>query len=114
VKGAVVPLLLVIVMYVGFFAGGSVLAGQAVGELTHLGETPGIVIFAPVTAVTATTSSFCTGPLVQPLGGADISWIVGLAVPAALFLGPAPGRNTGASPPANAPAAPYLEQHGRP
>ncbi|MYV90782.1 cytosine permease [Streptomyces sp. SID1034] len=54
VRGAVVPLLLVIVMYVGFFASGSVLAGQAVGELTHLGETPGIVIFALVTAVTAT------------------------------------------------------------
>ncbi|MFD7231359.1 purine-cytosine permease family protein [Streptomyces sp. NPDC059881] len=54
VKGAVVPLLLVIVMYVGFFAGGSVLAGQAVGELTHLGETPGIIIFALVTGATAT------------------------------------------------------------
>lgn len=54
VKGAVVPLLLVIVMYVGFFASGSVLAGQAVGELTHLGETPGIIVFALVTAVTAT------------------------------------------------------------
>ncbi|MCX5382032.1 cytosine permease [Streptomyces sp. NBC_00083] len=54
VKGAVVPLLLVIVMYVGFFASGTVLAGQAVGELTHLGETPGIVIFAVITAVTAT------------------------------------------------------------
>ncbi len=54
VRGAVVPLLLVIVMYVGFFASGSVLAGQAVGELTHLGETPGIVIFALITAVTAT------------------------------------------------------------
>ncbi|MCX5343102.1 purine-cytosine permease family protein [Streptomyces atratus] len=53
VKGAVVPLALVIVMYVGFFASGSVLAGQAVGELTHLGETPGIVIFALVTALMA-------------------------------------------------------------
>ena len=46
VRGAVVPLALVIVMYIGFFASGSVLAGQAVGELTHLGETPGIVLFA--------------------------------------------------------------------
>ncbi|WP_225077250.1 cytosine permease [Streptomyces sp. CoT10] len=52
VRGAVVPLILVIVMYVGFFASGSVLAGQAVGELTHLGDTTGIVIFAVVTAVT--------------------------------------------------------------
>ncbi|MGW5127492.1 purine-cytosine permease family protein [Streptomyces sp. NPDC004069] len=52
VRGAVVPLVLVVVMYVGFFASGSVLAGQAVGELTHLGDTTGIVIFALVTAVT--------------------------------------------------------------
>lgn len=28
---------------------------------------------------------FYTGPLVEPLGGADISWIVGLVVPAALY-----------------------------
>ncbi|POX65414.1 cytosine permease [Streptomyces sp. Ru62] len=54
VRGAVVPLLLVIVMYVGFFASGSVLAGQAVGELTHTDDTTGIVVFAAVTAVMAT------------------------------------------------------------
>ncbi|NBE52029.1 purine-cytosine permease family protein [Streptomyces boluensis] len=53
VRGAVVPLLLVILMYIGFFASGSVLAGQAVGELTHLGETPGILIFAAVSGVMA-------------------------------------------------------------
>ncbi|MFB6440508.1 purine-cytosine permease family protein [Streptomyces sp. NPDC056411] len=53
VRGAAVPLALVIVMYIGFFASGSVLAGQAVGELTHLGETPGIVVFAAATAVAA-------------------------------------------------------------
>ncbi|MFG2658840.1 purine-cytosine permease family protein [Streptomyces sp. NPDC048425] len=54
VRGAVVPLLLVILMYVGFFASGSVLAGQAVGELTHTGDTTGIVVFALVTGVMAT------------------------------------------------------------
>ncbi|WP_053661495.1 purine-cytosine permease family protein [Streptomyces sp. MMG1121] len=53
VRGAVVPLLLVVVMYIGFFASGSVLAGQAVGELTHTNDTTGIVVFAAVTAVTA-------------------------------------------------------------
>ncbi|WP_055697997.1 MULTISPECIES: purine-cytosine permease family protein [Streptomyces] len=53
VKGAVVPLLLVILMYVGFFASGSVLAGQATAELTHTDDTTGIVIFAVVTAVMA-------------------------------------------------------------
>ncbi|WP_306334404.1 cytosine permease [Streptomyces sp. KL118A] len=53
VKGAVVPLLLVILMYVGFFASGSVLAGQATAELTHTNDTTGIVVFAVVTAVMA-------------------------------------------------------------
>ncbi|GGO56086.1 purine-cytosine permease family protein [Streptomyces lasiicapitis] len=53
VRGAVVPLLLVILMYVGFFASGSVLAGQATAELTHTDDTTGIVLFAAVTAVTA-------------------------------------------------------------
>jgi len=42
------------------------------------------------------SSSFYTGPLVATLGGADISWIVGLVVPAALYFTlarakPAPG-----------------------
>lgn len=53
VKGAVVPLLLVILMYVGFFASGSVLAGQATARLMHTDDSTGIVVFAVVTAVTA-------------------------------------------------------------
>lgn len=53
VLGAVVPLALVIVMYIGFFASGTVLAGQAVGELTRLGPTAGIVLFALITGVAA-------------------------------------------------------------
>jgi NCS1 family nucleobase:cation symporter-1 len=31
------------------------------------------------------SSAFYTGPLVDKLDGADISWIVGLAVPAVLY-----------------------------
>ncbi|MFD5280828.1 purine-cytosine permease family protein [Streptomyces rubrogriseus] len=54
VKGAVVPLLLVILMYVGFFASGTVLAGQATARLTHTGDTTGIIVFALVTGVVAT------------------------------------------------------------
>ncbi|MFF8683089.1 purine-cytosine permease family protein [Streptomyces sp. NPDC015237] len=54
VRGAVVPLLLVVIMYVGFFASGTVLAGQAVGELTHTDDTMGIIAFALVTGVVAT------------------------------------------------------------
>jgi nucleobase:cation symporter-1, NCS1 family len=32
------------------------------------------------------SSAFYTGPLVDSLDGADISWIVGLIVPAVLYL----------------------------
>ncbi|MFD7719542.1 purine-cytosine permease family protein [Streptomyces sp. NPDC059814] len=53
VRGAAVPLLLVVLMYVGFFASGSVLAGQATAELTHTNDTTGIIVFAVVTAVVA-------------------------------------------------------------
>jgi NCS1 family nucleobase:cation symporter-1 len=31
------------------------------------------------------STAFYTGPLVEPLGGVDISWIVGLLVPAVLY-----------------------------
>jgi NCS1 family nucleobase:cation symporter-1 len=31
------------------------------------------------------STAFYTGPLVEPLGGADISWLLGLIVPAALY-----------------------------
>ncbi|WP_425832899.1 purine-cytosine permease family protein [Streptomyces fractus] len=54
VKGAVVPLLLVILMYVGFFASGTVLAGQATAQLTHTDDTTGIIVFALVTGIVAT------------------------------------------------------------
>jgi NCS1 family nucleobase:cation symporter-1 len=40
----------------------------------------GIVAQLPFLATT-----FYTGPLVEPLGGADISWVIGLLVPALLY-----------------------------
>ncbi|CAB3809432.1 hypothetical protein LMG28688_06991 [Paraburkholderia caffeinitolerans] len=46
VYGAVVPLALVCVMYVGFSAGGTVLAGQAIAELLHVDRTVAILLFA--------------------------------------------------------------------
>lgn len=55
VLGAVVPLVLVVVMYLGFAATGTVLAGQAVNQV--IGSEvpwPGIVIFALLTAIMAT------------------------------------------------------------
>ncbi|MER5207755.1 cytosine permease [Streptomyces sp. NPDC002825] len=56
VHGAVLPLLLVILMYLGFAATGSVLAGQALAELLHVDNTQvGILVFGVLTAVVAVT-----------------------------------------------------------
>src|SRR5882757_341564 len=55
VYGAVVPLVLVVVMYLGFAATGTVLAGQAVNKILHVDAAAiGIVIFGVLTAVVAT------------------------------------------------------------
>jgi NCS1 family nucleobase:cation symporter-1 len=54
VFGAAVPLVLVIVMYLGFAATGTVLAGQAITKILGLDSpAPGIVIFGVLTAVVA-------------------------------------------------------------
>ena len=75
---------------------------------------------------------FYTGPLVDPLGGADISWIVGLAVPALLYwliarrrtahipertiLAPqvTPPDNRGLPPPTRRPGARSVNGYGSP
>lgn len=55
VLGAVVPLALVVVMYLGFAATGTVLAGQAINQVVGV-DAPalGIVVFGLLTAVVAT------------------------------------------------------------
>jgi len=55
VFGAAVPLVLVIIMYLGFAATGTVLAGQAVNGILHV-DAPvvGIVVFGVLTAIVAT------------------------------------------------------------
>ncbi|MEU7145792.1 cytosine permease [Nocardia sp. NPDC046473] len=56
VFGAVLPLLLVVVMYLGFAATGTVLAGQAVNKILHIDNaTVGILVFGALTAVVAVT-----------------------------------------------------------
>ncbi|WP_405063576.1 cytosine permease [Kribbella sp. NBC_01505] len=55
VYGAVVPLVLVVIMYLGFAATGTVLAGQAVNKILHVGPAAiGIIAFGALTAVFAT------------------------------------------------------------
>jgi len=56
VYGAVVPLVLVVLMYLGFAATGTVLAGQAIGEILHVhNPAVGIVVFGVLTALVAVT-----------------------------------------------------------
>ena len=45
IYGAVIPIVAVCLMYIGFSASGCVLAGQAVGQLLHVDDGFGIVIF---------------------------------------------------------------------
>ncbi|HXZ08678.1 MAG TPA: cytosine permease [Paraburkholderia sp.] len=54
VYGAIIPLALVCVMYVGFSASGTVLAGQAIGQLLHVDNTAAILIFAALIVVLTT------------------------------------------------------------
>src|SRR5437868_11382711 len=51
VYGAMIPIVLVCLMYIGFSASGSVLAGQAVAQLLHVDDAAGILLFAAVIVV---------------------------------------------------------------
>jgi nucleobase:cation symporter-1, NCS1 family len=51
VYGAVLPIVAVCLMYIGFSASGCVLAGQATAQLLGVGEAAGIVIFAALIVV---------------------------------------------------------------
>jgi NCS1 family nucleobase:cation symporter-1 len=54
VYGAVIPLVLVCVMYIGFSASGTVLAGQALAHLTNISDRAGILGFGAIIIVVAT------------------------------------------------------------
>jgi NCS1 family nucleobase:cation symporter-1 len=51
--GAILPLLLVVLMYVGFFAASGVLGGSALAEWWHIGHTPATIIVAALCTVLA-------------------------------------------------------------
>lgn len=56
VYGAAVPLVMVVLMYLGFAATGTVLAGQAINQMLHVDNpTVGIVAFGALTAFVAVT-----------------------------------------------------------
>lgn len=54
VYGAVIPLVLVCVMYIGFSASGTVLAGQALAQLANISDRAGIIGFGLIIIVVAT------------------------------------------------------------
>jgi NCS1 family nucleobase:cation symporter-1 len=51
--GAILPLVLVILMYIGFYSTGNILGAQALSSMTGIGVTPGIIIIAVVCTVLA-------------------------------------------------------------
>ena len=57
VYGAAIPIALVCLMYLGFTATGTVLSGQAIGQLLSVSDSTGILIFAAV-IVLATVSGY--------------------------------------------------------
>jgi NCS1 family nucleobase:cation symporter-1 len=53
VYGAIIPLVLVCIMYIGFLTGGTVLTGQAVGQLLHVSTTNAILILGALVTMLA-------------------------------------------------------------
>lgn len=53
VFGAVIPLVLVCIMYVGFSASGTVLAGQAMAKLLSISDVAGMILFSAIIVVIA-------------------------------------------------------------
>ena len=73
VYGAILPILAVCVMYVGFSASGSVLAGQAISQLLHVSDGLGITVFACLIVI----ATLCGYRLIHLLG--RVSSLVGVA-----------------------------------
>ncbi len=73
VYGATIPIVLVCLMYVGFSASGSVLAGQAVAQLLSVDDTTGILLFAAVIVVL----TVCGYRLIHSVG--RIASVIGIA-----------------------------------
>jgi NCS1 family nucleobase:cation symporter-1 len=73
VYGAIIPIVAVCLMYIGFSSSGSVLAGQAVGQLLHVDDGAGIAIFGCLIVV-ATLFGY---RLIHTLG--RVSSVVGVA-----------------------------------
>ena len=88
VIGAVVPLVLVVLMYLGFASTGTVLAGQAISRTMGL-DSPnvGIVVFGILSAVVAIVGYRWIHAMgrVGTVVGMAVGMVVGIAVPGGLI-----------------------------
>lgn len=80
VYGAVLPIILVCMMYVGFSAGGTVLAGQAIAQLVNVSDWFGILIFG----VVIITITVCGYRVIHGLG--KLASVVGIVIFFYLFF----------------------------
>ena len=79
VYGAILPIVAVCLMYVGFSASGTVLAGQAVAQLLHVDDAVGIVTFSCLIVVV----TLCGYRVIHGLG--RIASVIGMAAFVYLF-----------------------------
>lgn len=80
VFGAVIPLVLVCIMYVGFSASGTVLAGQALAKLIHVSNATGMVVFSALIVVIAVLGY----RVIHQLG--KLASVIGVLTFACLFI----------------------------
>lgn len=80
VYGAVIPLVLACIMYVGFSAGGTVLAGQAMAKILGVSHPAGMIIFSAIIVVIAVLGY----RVIHRLG--KVATLIGLLTFAYLFV----------------------------
>lgn len=74
IYGAIIPIIAVCLMYIGFSATGTVLAGQAVGQLLHIDDALGIIVFSCLIVLV----TLCGYRMIHGLGRA--ASVIGIAV----------------------------------
>ncbi|MDF0604842.1 cytosine permease [Neisseriaceae bacterium TC5R-5] len=80
VLGAMLPLVLVCILYIGFTASGTILAGQAIAQLVHVSDTSGILLFA----ISILFATVCGYHLIHSLG--RVASVLGIIAFAYLFF----------------------------
>ena len=74
IYGAIIPIVAVCLMYIGFSASGTVLAGQALGQLLHVDDALGIIVFSCLIVLV----TLCGYRMIHGLG--RVASVIGIAV----------------------------------